>query len=129
MKINVPIIMTMPVCRDTSIQTKQHTAQLQQQMDSAQADLGKAASQLKQQQVAKDGLEQQLQQVSGQLAAQQQENTQVRTQPLCLLRKSLAAEPVSDTKAHFGTLASAHAQCGEQGWFCMRLGSNCMYAT
>lgn len=88
--------MTLPVYRDASSHNKQHNAQLQQQLDSAQADLGKAASQMKQQQDAKDGLEQQLQQVSGQLAARQQEDTQVGTHSVCLLPKSppgQAAEP------------------------------------
>ena len=88
--------MTTPVCRDASVQSKQDTAQLQQQLDSAQADLRKALSQMKQQQDTKDDLEQQLQQVSGQLAVRQQEDTQVRTQSLCLLPKSppgQAAEP------------------------------------
>lgn len=86
--INFPIIMTMLVCRDASVQHKQYSAQLQQQLDSAQAELGKAVSQMQQQQDAKDGLEQQLQQVSEQLAARQQEDTQVRSQSPCLLPQS-----------------------------------------
>ena len=72
------VITTMPACRDASGQNRQHNAKLQQQLDSAQADLGKAASQMKQQQDAKAALEQQLQQLSQQLAARKQDNAQVR---------------------------------------------------
>ena len=74
----------MPKCRDASSQNRQHTAKLQQQLDSAQADMGKAASQMKQQQDAKAALEQQCQQLSEQLAARKQFSTQVRFVCLCV---------------------------------------------
>ena len=75
---NADVATTIPICRESSSQHRQHTAKLQQQLDSLQADLGKAASQMKLEQDAKASLEQQLQQLSEQLEARLQQNTQVR---------------------------------------------------
>ena len=93
---NADVITTVLECRDASSENRQHIAKLQQQLGSAQADLGKAATQVKQQQDAKSEIQQQLQQLAEQLAARQQENTQVRRQRFGLLTKfqsGQAAQP------------------------------------
>ena len=82
MRENADVSTTVPECRDASSQQSQQNAKLQEQLDSAQADLGKAATQVKQQQDAKGEMERQLQQLAEQLATRQQENTQVRRQHL-----------------------------------------------
>lgn len=112
------VITTMPECRDASSQNRQYSAKLQQQLDSAQADLGKAASQVKQQQDAKGELEQQLQQLSQQLAARQQENTQVRRHLICLLTKSQSGQ-AAELSRHQGTWANDHMQYIEQVCVCL----------
>lgn len=98
------VITTMPECRDASSQNRQHTGKLQQQLDSAQADLGKAASQMKQQEDAKGEVKQQLQQLSQQLVARQEENIKVRRYHLCMLTKSQPGQAAefSSAPGHLG---------------------------
>lgn len=94
------------ICRSLISQHQQHTAKLQKQLDSAQADLQKAASQMKQEQDAKAGLGQQLKQVTEQLSASQQKKTQVSRQCHCVFTTGESESSV--THAILGKYPFAH---------------------